>query len=153
MASVSISHMVLFIASILIAASVAGTLVTGVDRVSDALSHQSLDTSDSIQTDISIISDTGSDRMYDGENISILVKNTGATTLTPDVDRIDILVNGQFIPSDDSTIVIVDGSAEHEWASGEVIEITIDAALDPGEHRVTVLVRGNEDVVTFRVTE
>lgn len=145
--------MVLFIASILIAASVAGTLVTGVDRVSDALSHQSLDTSDSIQTDISIISDTGSDRMYDGENISILVKNTGATTLTPDVDRIDILVNGQFIPSDDSTIVIVDGSAEHEWASGEVIEITIDAALDPGEHRVTVLVRGNEDVVTFRVTE
>lgn len=152
MASVSVSHLVLFIASLLIAASVAGTLVTGVDSLSDAFSDQSLRTSDSIETDISIISDTGSDRMYDGTNVSVLVKNTGATTLPPDVDRIDILVDGVFIPSENATVEVIDGSAAHEWASSEVVRINVTRNLDLGEHRVSISVQGSEDVVTFRVT-
>lgn len=153
MASVSLSHLVLFIASILIAATVAGTLVTGVDRVSDALSDQSLDTSERIETEISVISDTGSDRLYDGQNVTILIKNTGKTTLPPDVDRVDILLNGVYIPPDDSNATIVDGTSPDVWGPNEVIEVTIDAGeLRDGEHRVSASVHGNEDVVTFRVT-
>ena len=153
MASVSASHLILFIASLLIAASVAGTLVTGVDRVSDAMSSQSLDTTDQIETDITIISDTGSDGMYDGENVTVLVKNTGSTTLTPDVDRVDILINGVYIPSSQITMEVIDPSAESEWASGEVAEFNITEELDSGDNRLSLTIRGNEDVVTFRVSE
>ena len=151
MASVSVSHLILFIASLLIAASVAGTLITGVDRVSDAMSSQSLDTTEQIETDITIISDSGSDGMYDGENVTLLVKNTGSTTLTPDVDQVDILINGVYIPSSQITIEVIEPSAEDEWAPGEVVEVTITEDLDPGDNRISVTVRGNEDIITFRV--
>lgn len=154
MASVSVSHLVLFIASILIAASVAGTLITGVDRVSDAMDHQSLDTSETIEADITIISDTGSDAIYGDGTVELLVKNTGGSTLPIEPERFDILINGRYITPANVTVTPLPSDTERtDWPSGTVVSITIDESLDVGDHRATVRIRGNEDVITFRVSE
>lgn len=153
MASVSISHLVLFIASIIVAASVAGTLVTGVDRVSDAMNDQSIDTSEGIAADLSIISDTGSDAIYDDDEVVLLLKNTGSTTLVPDTDQLDVLVNGVYQPSDRLTVTDVAGESTDDWGPGDVIRLTIDTTLDSGDHRVSVAAGGGDDTVQFRIDD
>lgn len=154
MSGVSVSHLVLFIASLVVAAGVAGTLVTEVDRVSQSVSQHGDEVSETIETDIEVISDTGSDAIYNSsgnENVTVLVKNTGSRTLAADPGSIDVLVDGVFIPPDDVTVARADGSGDRAWKPGSVVEIEIDRALDGGDHRVTVRVHGNEAVLQFRV--
>lgn len=153
MASVSVSHLVLFIASLLIASMVAGTLVTGVDRVSNSVSEQSLETSDSIRTDIDIISDPGSDAVVDGGEVVALVKNTGSKNLAARAASLDVLLNGRYVPSDDLTVEVLDGS--DGWRPGDVIRVTIDVDANDdlqlsGSNRLTVIVDGNEALMQFR---
>lgn len=150
MASVSMSHLVLFIASILIAASVAGTLVTGVDQVSEALADQSLETSDEIATDIEIISDAGSDALYESGSVTVLVKNTGDNSLVAESGFVDVLVNGTFVGAEDLTFEVV-GSGSQTWYPNDVLRITIDRTLGGGDNRVRVSVSGSEADLEFRV--
>ena len=150
MASVSTSHLILFIASLLIAASVAGTFTQGVQRLSSALGDRSIDVSGDVRTDIEIISDPGSGAVYNSsgnENVTVLVKNTGSRDLEASSDQIEILVNGKY--QTNVAVTVVDGSA---WRVGNVAEITIslDQSLDSGDHRVKVIVNGDEEVLTFR---
>lgn len=154
MSGVSVSHLVLFIASLVVAAGVAGTLVTEVDRVSQSVSHHGDEVSETIETDIEVISDTGSDAIYNSsgnENVTVLVKNTGSRNLVADSRAVDVLVDGVFIPPSNFTIERADASDERSWERGSVVAIEIDRALEPGDHRVTVRVNGNEAVLQFRV--
>ena len=154
MSGVSVSHLVLFIASLVVAAGVAGTLVTEVDRVSQSVSQHGDEVSETIETDIEVISDSGSGAIYNSsgnENVTVLVKNTGSRTLAADPGSVDVLVDGVFIPPDDVTVERADGSGDRAWPPGSVVEIEIDRALQDGDHRVTVRVHSNEAVLTFRV--
>jgi len=58
MASVSASHLIIFIASLVIAAGVVGTLTTGVDRVSSAIDDRSLDVTQQVRMDMACTSAT-----------------------------------------------------------------------------------------------
>ncbi len=153
MSGVSVSHLVLFIASLVVAAGVAGTLVTEVDRVSQSVTEHSDEVSDSIATDIEIISDTGSNAIYsdtDG-NITILVKNTGSTDLQAAGRQVDVLVDGVFISPENITVERADGSNDAGWPQGSVVRIHIDHAIDTDQdHRVAVSVLGNEAILPFR---
>jgi flagellar protein FlaG len=60
MASVSVSHLIIFIAAMVVAASVAGALTTTVNDISDAIDEQGPSVSDDIRSDITIINDPGS---------------------------------------------------------------------------------------------
>ncbi len=153
MASVSVSHMILFIASMLIAASVAGVFTTSVDDIADAIEEQGPAVSDQVKTSIDIISDSGSDAIYDEdeEEITILVKNTGSSNLVPDTTDIDVLVNGQFVGADDLEFELL--GEGNTWSSSEVIRITIDQPLEAGDHRVLINVDGSEDTIEFRVSD
>lgn len=150
MSGVSASHLVIFIASIVVAAGVAGTLVTQVDRVSTSIVSQNEDVEERIDTDIRIISDTGQpDSIYDGTELTLYVKNTGGTELTPEVGSIDLLVDGSFITG--KTVTRVNADDQNRWPPGTVIEVTVDSP-DPtpsGPTRVTVSVRENEDTIRF----
>ncbi len=152
MASVSVSHMILFIASMLIAASVAGVFTTSVDDIADAIEEQGPAVSDQVKTNIDIISDSGSDAIYDeeSEEITILVKNTGSSNIVPDTTDINVLVNGQFVAADDLTFELL--GEGNTWSSSEVIRITINQQLDAGDHRVLINVNGGEDIIEFRVS-
>lgn len=146
MASVSVSHVVMFIASLVIAASVAGTLVAGVDRVSTSVDDRSAILTDRIDTDIEIISDPGSDAIYDGTTVTVLVKNTGTRSLPTDPGMIDVLIDGEYVA--DHTLEPITGN---DWTRGDVVRIEFDRTLDGGDHRVTVSIDGNRDLLQFRV--
>lgn len=155
MGSVSASHLVIFIASLVVAAGVAGTLVTEVDRVSQSITDQSDGMSESIGTDVRIISDTSPDGegIYNGteDNVTLLVKNTGSVELTASVDRIDLLIEGRFINPENVTVEVVesDGTA---WEPGDVVRIEADTgSVDvEGRTRASVAVNENEATVQFR---
>ena len=144
--------MILFIASMLIAASVAGVFTTSVDDIADAIEDQGPAVSDQVRTSIDIISDSGSDAIYNEteEEITILVKNTGSSNIVPDTTDIDVLVNGQFVGADDLEFELL-GEGQ-TWSSSEVIRITVSQSLEPGDHRILINVNGGEDTIEFRIS-
>ena len=150
MSGVSASHLVIFVASIVVAAGVAGTLVTQVDRVSQSITTQSEDVEERIDTDIQIISDTGSSSsIYDSGtgNLTVYVKNTGDTDLSPRPDEISVLVEGRF--KSPATVRRPNGDGT-EWPPGSVLEITVENVDIDGPTRVTVAIKENEDTIRFR---
>lgn len=154
MASVSISHMILFIASMLIAASVAGVFTTSVDRLSGAIDDQGLQVSDNVRTDIEVISDNGTGAcVYDcggSGNLTLLVKNTGTQRLAAQPDQIDVLVDGQFQPVDDKRVEVL-GDTD-TWDRGTVIRLNVsEPGLNSGDHRARVIVNGDEEDFNFRI--
>lgn len=153
MASVSVSHLIIFIAAMVIAASVAGLLTTTVDDISNAIEDQGLSTSDEIRSDISIINDAGSTTTTSANStteLTLYVKNTGNNQLPTQPRQIDILINGQFVTFDTSRIGLLDGA--EVWGDGVVAEIVVDVGdvdIRTGENRAKVMVNGGEDVFVW----
>ena len=147
MASVSASHLILFIASLVIAAGVAGTFTQGISRLSEGIDDQSLEVSEEVRTDIEVISDAGSPVYNNSTNtVTLLVKNTGTADIPADSRFIEILVDGRYRTN--VTISVVDGET---WRPNNVIRLEIDGAdLSPGDHRVKLIVNGDEEVFRFR---
>ncbi|NHN41649.1 flagellar protein G [Halorubellus sp. JP-L1] len=150
MASSSVSSLILFIAAMIIAASVAGTMVTNVAQVSDAIDSRSVDAEQRIDTEIEIISDPGSSAVYDdgSTTVSLLVKNTGANTLPAEPGKVDVIVDGEYVSASAQTFFVLD---ETSWRTGTVVRLEIDRSLDPGEHRVVLVVNGDREEFTFYV--
>jgi flagellar protein FlaG len=146
MASVSASHLILFIASLVIAAGVAGTFTQGISRLSQGIDDQSLEVSEEVRTDIEVISDAGSP-VYNNstKTVTILVKNTGTSTLDNDSRFVEILLDGQYRTNVTSTVV--DGE---QWRPNNVARLEIGADLSAGDHRVKIIVNGDEEVFRFR---
>ena len=167
MASVPVSHLILFVASLVIAAGVVGTVTTGVDRVSSAVNDGSLDATEQLRTDITVVSDPNGGVYDAGEgtedgNVTLLIKNTGTQRLAPDGSGVDVVFNGRFVrPSaKHGELVSVDGATA--WSRGDVLALTIDldevdgvGPLDEetSDHRVYLTVNGDEELFQFRVEE
>jgi len=150
-ASVSSSTLIIFIASILVAASVAGTMTNGVQRLSGALGDRSVDVSQEIETDVEIISDPGSpEAVYDGgsNTLTLLVKNTGSGSLPATPGTLDVIVDGQYVT--ELAVEVVDGDS---WGAGNVVRVDATGVdLSPGDHRVVVIVNGDREVLELRTS-
>jgi flagellar protein FlaG len=148
MAGASVSEMILFIASILVAAAVAGVFIDTVGGLSHSIESQGDATSRSVATDVEIISDAGS-QVYDMDgngNISLYVKNTGSRELDAEGSNVEVIVNGTYVG--DVAVTPVDGSG---WPRGGVVELEIDQSLESdAEHRVKIVVNGDSEVFRFR---
>ena len=149
MASVSITHLVLFIASLLVAASVAGVLTDEVGRLSEAINDQGLDATKEVRTDVEIISDSGSPgSIYDPgtQNITIYVKNTGSEQLVASPDGLDVFVDGEY--QTNLNVTVLDGTT---WNANDVARVRIyrPSGLSAGDHRIKVIVNGDEEVFEF----
>jgi len=153
MASVSVSHLILFIASMLIAASVAGVFTSSVDELASAIDDRGVQVSDNVRTDIEIISDSGSENVYNADgnnNVTLLVKNIGSNDLVVSDTQIDVLINGQFKTSGEVSVELL-GEGER-WSPNEVVRIEVaDDNLGTGDHRAKVIVNDAEAVFEFRV--
>ena len=149
MAGGSAAELILFIAAIVIAASVAGTLTSEVDRVSDAISAKSLDVAGEIRADTEIVSDPGAG-VYNAtsENVTIHVRNTGASDLPADPGTVDVVLDGEYVTG--VTVSVVDGG--DTWHRGDVVRIEFaTGGLAPDtDHRLKLVVRGDEEVFRFR---
>jgi len=140
--------MILFIASILVATSVAGVLTNTVGDLSNAIDDTGLQVSDDVRTDVEIISDSGSDAVYNDTegNITLYLKNTGSSRLRPGSSAVDVLVNGQY--ETDVTVTLLGDAAT--WGPGEVVRLDISEPLSTNEdHRVQLTVNGDEEVFQF----
>lgn len=155
MASVSVSHMILFIASILVAASVVGVFTDSISQVSQAIDDRGASVSESVRTDIEIISDSGSTAVYDEsespETVTIHIKNTGSQTLRAETEAIDVFVDGRY--ETDVTVTLMGDAST--WGPGDVVRAKIipnnGEGLGNGDHRVKVIVNEDEEVFRFRI--
>ncbi len=151
MASVSVEQLILFIASIVIAAGVAGVFTSNVDDLAGAIDDRGLEVSDDIRTSVEIISDSGADAVYNDTtgNVTLLVKNTGSSDLVADPSQVDVLLDGQF--RTDVSVALADGEGT-SWGQTRVATVTItEADLSVGDHRVKLVVNGDEERFRFRV--
>lgn len=152
MASVSVSHLILFIASLVIAAGVVGTMTTGVERVNGAIQDNSLDVSQQLRTDVTVISDAGSD-VYNNSSgdVTLLVKNTGTQPFPANERTFDVLFDGRY--ASNVTVEPVSPPDAETWRRNDVVELRISVGdLAPGDYRVKLVVYGDEEVFSFRVS-
>lgn len=148
MVSVPSTHLVLFIASIAVAAGVAGAFTAESSRLSADFEDVGIDASDEVHADIEIISDAGG-TVYDSDagEITLSVHNMGETTLPNTTDQVDVFLDGEYQTASNLSISVQGASS---WAPEEVIELTISApSLAWGDHRVKVVVDGDSDVFEF----
>lgn len=152
MASVSSSTLILFIASILVAASVAGTMTTGVERIGAALGDRGADVSSEIRTDVTIISDAGSPgSIYNDTDaeVTLLVKNTGSQRLSNASSNFEFIIDGEYQTTLSTRVLGSDTS----WRPGAVVEITVSGVnLAAGDHRILLIVNGDREEFEFRWT-
>ncbi len=141
----------------MVAAAVAGVLITGVDQVGNSIADRSDDVSGDIRTDVTIVSDPGvPSAIYNAtdENATVLLKNTGSNTLVADPDQIDLLINGRIVV-ENVTVERVDDQAARDWPRNTVVRITVSDAsplIDTdGDNRITVDVNNNRDTIEFRL--
>jgi len=146
MASVSASHLIIFVASLVIAAGVVGTLTTGVERVSSSIDDGSLDVSQQIRMDMTIVNDPGVEVDSDGP-LEIYVRNTGSQPVPIDESQYDIVLNGEF--RSDIEVDSVNGG-DDIWRPGDVIEITIEEDSLQRDNRLFLTVNGDEELFEFR---
>lgn len=149
MVSVPTSHLILFIASLAVAAGVAGAFTTESSRISATIEDVGVDASAEVQTDIEIVTDAGA-TVYDADagEITLAVQNLGDSTPPHDVEQIDVFLDGEYRNASNLTTTVKDASS---WAPDEVIELVIDAPdLAWGDHRVKVVVDGDAEVFEFR---
>ncbi len=166
MASVPVSHLILFIASLVIAAGVVGTVTTGVDRVSSAVNDGSLDATEQLRTDITVISDPngGVYNASEGDdgNVTLLLKNTGTQRLAADGSGVEVVFDGRFVRPSAKSGEVVSADGATAWSRGDVLELTIDLDAVDGvdsldteasDHRVYLTINGDEELFQFRVPE
>jgi len=151
MAIVSSETLILFIATVLVAGSVAGALTGGVNQLSSALGDRSTDVSDEIRTDVDIISDPSSGAVYNDseKTVTLLLKNTGSNRLSAEPSTIDVVIDGKYQAN--VTTTVLDDST---WTTGSVLRMTVNEVdLATGtDHRVLVSVNGNTERFPFRAT-
>jgi flagellar protein FlaG len=161
MSGVSASTLVIFIASILVAAGVAGTLVTTVGEISTSAETRGDAVTESIDSDIELLNDGGGADFYiendtaGTANITVYARNTGSSTLSKDPNELDVLVNGQFIQTINLNVTSMNGDAGVAWDQDEVIEIKIslDEQLSGSGNRLTVSPSGTERSLEFNADE
>ncbi|QWC18843.1 flagellar protein G [Halorubrum sp. 2020YC2] len=160
MASVPVSHLILFIASLVIAAGVVGTVTTGVDRVSAAVDDAGLDATEQLRTDVTVISDAGAGVYNATEgNVTLLIKNTGTYRLAPDGSDLNVVFDGSYVRPNAISGTLVSADGGNAWGRGDVLRLTISVndidgvndGLADGDHRVFLSVNGDEELFQFRV--
>jgi flagellar protein FlaG len=160
MSGVSASTLVIFIASIVVAAGVAGTLVTTVGEISTSAETQGDQITESIDANIELLNDGGGSNFYVEDNfddghaaeITVYAKNTGSTTLTKNESELNVLVNGLFVDAGSLNVTSMNGNDDRRaWVEDEVIEIVIelDDPLDGSGNRLTVSPEGTERSLEF----
>jgi flagellar protein FlaG len=148
MASVSSAHLVLFIAAILVAAVLAGTMTESAGRVGNAIEQESNAESAQTNAEIAVVSDADSPTaVYDNstDTLTLHVKNVGARTLSRDPGDVTVLVNGHY-QGDVRTTVLDDD----RWRPGSLLRIRVNVTLaDDAATRVVVNPTGARDTFTF----
>ncbi|TGC10877.1 flagellin [Methanolobus halotolerans] len=137
-ADTAVTHMIFFIAAIIIAMGVVTVLSADIQSMVSSSSVSSKLLSEQMRTDITIVNDP-SVIPYDasGNYYTFYAKNTGRTELVPEF--ITVLVDGSMIGPGEMDIDLPDGDVI--WRPGDVLVINVTTdpfPLKAGDHRILV---------------
>ncbi|WP_292468766.1 flagellar protein G [Methanolobus sp.] len=150
-ADTAITHMIFFIAAIILAISVVAFVSADVQSLISSSGASSKFLSEQLRTDITIVNDPEI-IPFDSTNKKYIfyAKNTGKTELTP--EYVTILVDGILIEPDDVDISLVDGDVV--WRPGDVLTLnttTTPSPLESGDHRILVAAEnGKSGAMSFK---
>jgi len=148
MASVSSAHLVLFIAAVLFSAALAGTLTESATDLGESIEDAADNDATQTATAFQVVSDADApNAVYDAdtETLTLLVKNTGDTTIPSRPDDVTLLVDGAY-QADVRTTAFDDD----RWRPGTVLRLRANATLAPDtETRVVVDASGHRDHFVF----
>ncbi|MDY7083376.1 MAG: flagellar protein G [Halobacteria archaeon] len=146
MASTSLSHLIMFIASILVALSVSGILIGQVLDLSQSSRDSAESFSQDLNDDIRIINDPAN-VPYNGTHLTLYVKNTGSSSIPVDEQIFNVLIDGSF--ESKISVSLVQGSGS--WSPGEVVKIEVEDSTLGGDHTVKVIARSASDKMNIRI--
>jgi len=147
-ADTAMTHLIFFIAAIIIAISVVAVLTSNVQSLTASTAVSSQVMAEQLRTDITIINDPEI-IPYDNGAYVFYVKNTGYTELS--TEFINIFIDGMLISPDDVNMTLPAG--EVVWRSGDVLEVDVATnELSSGDHRFLIAAEnGKTDAMNFRI--
>jgi len=137
-AETAVSHMIFFIATVIIAMSVVVILSSNVQSITGATSSSSKVLSDQLRTDITIISDPEVIPYSAVEGYTFYAKNTGKSELS--LTYVDVIIDGMLLSPSNMTLSLADEGTV--WSTGDVLvikAITTPDPLDSGDHSIRVV--------------
>ncbi len=149
MAGESAAHMILFIATILIASSVSAVMIVTIEKMSIEIKNQGEFIGKVLSTNFEIINDPlkipnktiGTNTAY-----VFYIKNIGDTSFAFTNDTITVLIDGWIIPKQNVT------TNPPVLNPGDVGELDVITSLSPGNHRITVILEnGVSDSLDFTI--
>jgi flagellar protein FlaG len=137
--STSATHIIFFIASVILAASFVGVAASAILSLSNGIEDRGDMLANQLSADFKIINDP--ERMSNNPLV-LYLKNTGKVPLS--TQHITVLIDG--IDVDNCTV------NKDTWLPGETITLTVNINLSSGDHVVkVVLENGISDTFYFRV--
>jgi archaeal flagellar protein FlaG len=141
----SITEMIFFIASIIVAVSIAGTIIGVTGLMAEEMRTKGQSAVSEMGSSIVIVNDPRHVPYEDGV-VTLYIKNTGEQTQF--YQDLIIFIDGQYVEFD--TELIESGS--DNWVTGRVIEVTATIALEAGDHTAkAILGNGVSDTLDFRL--
>lgn len=150
MPGTSASHIIFFIASVIVATSVASIFATTAIRLSGDIKEQADARTNELNTRVAIINDPAAMPYNSSANTLVLyVKNVGKTVLAEGSTR--VFIDGNYTRSENLTFTLLDGATS--WSRETVLEITLhNITLSSGDHRAKVVVSyGKSATLQFRI--
>lgn len=149
MAGESAAHMILFIATILIASSVSAVMIVTIEKMSIEIKNQGDYIKSVLSTNFEIINDPkiiptktiGTNTAY-----VFYVKNVGDSPFAFTNETITVLIDGVIIPKQNVT------TSPSVLNPGDVGELDVITSLSSGNHRITVILEnGVSDSLDFTI--
>ncbi|SES95713.1 flagellar protein FlaG [Methanococcoides vulcani] len=150
-AETAITHMIFFIAAILIAMTVIVVMTSNVQSLTGATASSSKVLSEQIKTDITIISDPEI-IPYNStlKEYTFYAKNTGRTDL--DTEYLDVFIDGLYVEPGNLEMEFFDQDVL--WRPGDTLEINmkVTTEMTEGDHRILIAAEnGKSDSMDFRI--
>ncbi|GFO97191.1 flagellin [groundwater metagenome] len=144
-ADTSSTHLIFFIAALVLAASVVGVVFVNFNSISNAALEGGNRLSKQLKTDITIISDPANIPNSSG-NYTFYVKNTGRITLAP--EHVTVLINGIVIPDSGVNKTVIGGSTV--WRPSDVLQLNVTYLIPSGDNSIKVVTEhGIDDTMEF----
>ncbi len=141
----SITQMIFFIASIIVAVTIAGTIIGITGLMADEMRVKSDNAVSVMGSSITIVNDPRH-VPYENGTITIYIKNTGE--LPQSYRDLIIFIDGQYIEFEADLV----GPGGENWVTGRVIEVTATLMLGAGDHTAkAILGNGASDTLDFRL--
>lgn len=137
-AETAVTHMIFFIAAIILAISVVALISADVQTMISSSGASSKLLSEQMRTDITVVNDPEIVPFdSDTSKYTFYAKNTGKSELAP--DYVTVIVDGILIEPDNIDISLMDGDVV--WRPGDILTLnvtTIPSPLESGDHRILV---------------